>query len=175
MFPVKEPRHCCNVMIATRRDSGSTDSTNSGTFHTISVDSRIKLHDTCEEQQLPGGPEVKNGQKQPGRLQQMKQTFETMKAILGPGFVIGMYEYRDRTGNHAIDNFQWKYNHPDLECDATTFAAIAYLDPGSLQADINVGTSSNLTLEYYYIFWPLCLPTIPSLGEEAQLLTHPLC
>ncbi len=58
-----------------------------------------------------------------------------------------MYEYRDRTGNYAVDNLQWKYNHPDLKRDATTFAAVAYLDPGSLQADINVGISINLTLE----------------------------
>ncbi len=96
-----------------------------------------------KEQQLQGGTGVNNEQKQPRKL---KQSFDAAKAIIGPGFVVGMYEYMDKAGNNVINNFHWENNHPD-ECDTHPSTAIAYLDPGSLQADIHVGRSSNLTLE----------------------------
>ncbi len=51
----------------------------------------MQLCDTSEEQRQPGGTEVKNGQKQPGRLTRMKQVFGDIQAVLGTGFVIGMH------------------------------------------------------------------------------------
>ncbi len=103
----------------------------------------VEVCNELDKQQLPGGTGVNNKQKQPGKW---KQRFDAAKAIIGPGFIVGMYEYMDKAGNHAINNFYWRNNLPD-ECDTCPSAAIAYLDPGSLQADIYVGRSSNLTLE----------------------------
>ncbi len=126
--------------------SVSSGSNVSRDFRLVSVELKSAKCVEAAEQKLPGGPEVENVEegKQP---KTWKQRFETLKTILGPGFVVGTHKFKDRVGNHAIGNFQWNYNHPNLERDAPTSTAIAYLDPGSIQADINVGTSIALNLE----------------------------
>ncbi len=116
---------------------------------------------TCnepKEQELHGASEVSDEQDKPPP-NKWKQRIKTTQAIIGPGFVVGVYEYIDKVGNHVINNFHWEKKSSNVTRTLPQLLPISTLEAFK---PILMWVEEVIL----YTLWSLCLPGVLPHGKE---------